>query len=435
MQSTVHQLVRAFGRTLAQTEWLSPQDLSAYQSPLLCKLLSHARQTTDFYRDRFDFDVTSPSEVEMAWSAIPVITRAEAVENRRRLTSRSAPPEAGATHQGETSGSTGYPFSYLRSEISTVAAQALNERMMRWWGIDGSKAMARISFDRRGNAPPPAGALLSGWHTGHPSAAQHVLSTAADVEAQVDWLAARQPDYLSSYSSLLKEIALASRRLGKMLKFDLLLSFGTVVDEETREICRTHFGAEIVDTYGAEEIGHLAAQCRQCGEYHVSAEAVLLEVLRPDGSLAREGEIGRVVVTSLYNYAMPLIRYELGDLAQAGSERARCRRGLPSLHHILGRYRNVFRFPNGRIISPSAVRFGLKELPLRQVQIVQLDMGRIEIRWVPDGSGRPIDLAAVTERIRTVLGEPIEVSLRMVEMVERSPSGKFEDCVSLVPPD
>src|SRR5436305_5091145 len=98
-----------------------------------------------------------------------------------------------------------------------------------------------------------------------------------------------------------------------MLKFDLLLSFGTVVDEETREICRTHFGAEIVDTYGAEEIGHLAAQCRQCGEYHVSAEAVLLEVLRPDGSLAREGEIGRVVVTSLYNYAMPLIRYELGD--------------------------------------------------------------------------------------------------------------------------
>ena len=58
-----------------------------------------------------------------------------------------------------------------------------------------------------------------------------------------------------------------------MLTFTLLLSFSTILDEETRELCRTAFGADIADTYGAEEAGHIAAQCRACGEYHVSAEA------------------------------------------------------------------------------------------------------------------------------------------------------------------
>ena len=64
----VYELVHAFGRTLAQTEWLSPEDLRAYQAPLVSKLLLHARQTTDFYRNRFDFDLNSPEAVEAAWA-------------------------------------------------------------------------------------------------------------------------------------------------------------------------------------------------------------------------------------------------------------------------------------------------------------------------------------------------------------------------------
>src|SRR5262249_17797032 len=157
---------------------------------------------------------------------------------------------------------------------------------------------------------------------------------------------------------------------------------------------------------------HIAAQCPQCDEYHVSAETMVVEVLRDDGAPAASGEIGRVIVTSLYNYAQPLIRYEIGDLAEVGSARARCRRGLPSLRRILGRYRNVFRFADGKTASPSAGQFKLRELiPLEQVQIIQLDVNRIEIRWVPDGTERPIDLAAITERVSAVLRHPVTVSL------------------------
>ena len=283
-------------------------------------------------------------------------------------------------------------------------------------------------------AAPPDGATLSGWHSAHPEAPQYVLSTAADIKTQVQWLAERTPAYLASYSNLLKEIALASRSANPRLKLELLFSFGTVVDDETRSICRKILGAEIADTYGADEVGHFASQCPHCDEYHISAEATRVEVLRDDGSPAAPGEIGRIIVTSLYNYAQPMIRYEPGDLAEAGSEQARCRRGLRSLRRILGRYRNVFRFRDGTIRSPSPERFGLRDLlPMRQSQVIQHDFDRIEIMFVSDGSERQIDLPALTERIRSVLGQPVDIAVRCVESIERSPSGKYEDCISLVP--
>jgi phenylacetate-coenzyme A ligase PaaK-like adenylate-forming protein len=154
--------VRAFGRVLGETEWLSREDLRTYQAPLLAKLLTHARGTADYYRDRFDFDTTLPEAVDRAWPSIPILARAEAVERLYALTSASVPPEAGPTHRGQTSGATGHPFPYRRSEMTHVAGQALNERMMRWWKVDPEKSLARISFDRQSNAV----AALQAEHAG-----------------------------------------------------------------------------------------------------------------------------------------------------------------------------------------------------------------------------------------------------------------------------
>jgi phenylacetate-CoA ligase len=433
--TTTPDLTRAFGRTLAETEWLSPEKLRLYQAPLIAKLLRHARETTDFYRGRFDFDLDDPDAIERHWPSIPILTRAEAVTNCERLFSRFLPPEAGKVRAGETSGSTATPLRYRENNLTFTANQALTERMMRWWKVDGAQPCARIMLDREGKLPNE-GATLYGWHSAHPRALCHTLPSTTDVETQTQWLAAHKAPYLMTYPSLAREIALACRHSGLELKYALVCSFGMLVDQEVRDLCRSVFGADIADTYGSMEAGHFAAQCPQCGEYHVSAEVARVEVLRDDGSPARCGEIGRVIVTPLYNYAMPLLRYEIGDLAEAGPEHARCRRGLPSLRRILGRYRNVFRFRDGKIRSASSERYRLREfLPLKQVQIVQLDLDRIEIRWVSDGTERPLDLAALTEQVRSVLQQPVEVSVREVDSIERSRSGKFEDCISLVPRD
>jgi phenylacetate-CoA ligase len=263
------------------------------------------------------------------------------------------------------------------------------------------------------------------------------MSGSADTDAQLNWLVKRHPNYFGAYSPVLNELARKVRDRGIDLRFILLLSFSAVLDDETRELCRTAFGAEIADTYGAEEVGHIAAQCRDCGEYHVSAEATHVELLDAKGTPAKPGELGRVVVTPLYNYAMPLIRYELGDMAEVSTTPSACGRGLPTLRRIVGRYRNLFRYQDGSTSLPAVSRFKLADfIAIKRFQVVQIDLDHVEIRYVPreEGSNQRIDYAGLTERVRSVLRQPVQVAVRRVVQIDRSSSGKYEDCISLVSP-
>ena len=427
--------VRAFGLTLAKTERMSPQELDAYQAPLLSPLLLHARNTTKFYKDRFDFDIRSIESIRSNWSRIPPLTRADIMKNRLKLTSRKSSPDLGPVIEGETSGSTGVPITFKRNAAADVASLAFTERLYRWWSVDGSKSLALIAPDRAGQAKPPEGQTTLGWHSSNPNGQRHVIGLETDTDTHLNWLVARRPNYLGTYPAILKELARSARKRGIELKPALLFSFATVLDEETRELCKAAFGAEIADTYGTQETGHIAAQCRACGEYHLSVEASVIEILRSDGSPAAPGEIGRVVVTPLYNFAMPMIRYDLGDMAEVGTARPACGRGLPTLRRILGRYRNMFRYRDGTTAWPVSAKFNLTDfIAPKQFQVVQTDFEAIEIRYVPDeeAADRPIDLAGLTERVRAVLRQPVNVSVRRVPQIERSRSGKYEDCLSLV---
>jgi len=417
------------------TQWLSKEELRAYQASRVSELLLHARKTTDFYKNRLDADLGSPASIEKTWSNIPILTRAEAQKHRLKLISRKTPRASGPVIEGGTSGSTGTPFNYKTSAVSHVVARALTERMLRWWSVDGTKSFAQIAGGKA-RVAPPEGRTSYGWHSSHPEGVRYFLDVKSDVDAQLKWLLTRRPAYFGTYPPLLKELALTAQKRGTDLRFDLLVPFGTVVDEETRELCRVVFGAEIADTYGTQEAGHIAAQCRDCGEYHISAETGVIEVLRNDGAPARPGEIGRVVVTPLYNYAMPLIRYELGDLAKVGSAAPSCGRGLPTLRQILGRTRNMFRFRDGSTLWPVSGSFKLDDfIQLKRFQVVQTDLDHVEIRYERGETDRPIDLPALTQRMTAALRHPVTVLVREVDKIDRSASGKYEECISLIAAD
>jgi phenylacetate-CoA ligase len=429
--------IRALRQKLAGTERLRPGELDAYRAPLVLKLLAHARQHAEYYKNKHEFDVRSADDIGKAWSSIPILTRAEAVANRDRLFSSWIPPEAGPTHDGRTSGSTGMPLRYRVTAAQDAANVALTERMFRWWRVDGKKSYAQISQPPAPEMRSPRGMTTRGWHSARPDGGlKRFLSHEFDIDAQLDWLLACKPAYLASFSGIIRELAVTAKRRGVALKLDLVFSSAAPVDTEVRDLCRSAFGAEIADTYGSQETGHIAAQCPDCGEYHASADASVVEVLRDDGSPAAPGEIGRVIVTPLYGYAMPLVRYDLGDFAEVGAAEPACERRLPALRRIMGRYRNLFRFRDGTTIWPVATLFRLNDfLTLKQFQIVQVDFDRIEIKYVPDGTPGPVDLAALTQQVRTVLKRPVDVTLRPVDKIERAVTGKYEDCVSLVPAD
>jgi phenylacetate-CoA ligase len=188
-----------------------------------------------------------------------------------------------------------------------------------------------------------------------------------------------------------------------------------------------------MDHYGAQEVGSIAPECPHCRQYHVNAESVLVEILREDGTRCAPGETGRVIVTSLYNYAMPFIRYEVGDYAVAGSLDVKCRVRLPSLTRVLGRYRSTFTLKDGRIIYPYVAIGRFRDyISFEQVQVVQTDYDAIEVRYVPV-DGRPADSCGLQAYLRKAIDASFNVRAVPVAEIPRAASGKFEDFLSLVP--
>ena len=160
---------------------------------------------------------------------------------------------------------------------------------------------------------------------------------------------------------------------------------------------------------------------------------MLLEVVDADGYAAAPGSVGRIVVTPFYNFAMPLIRYELGDHGILSPEPCACGRTLPVLESVLGRSRNIFRFVDGTSTWPILLSRDFQAfVPNRQFQVVQLTHTDIEFRYVPVEENQVNDPLALTAYLKAKLHPTVSVALAPVSAIARSGGGKYEDCMSLV---
>ena len=280
---------------------------------------------------------------------------------------------------------------------------------------------------------PPLGSIGSTWGLSTqnliPTGPCHVLSLRSTIEEQADWLRGVDPGYVLAYPSVLRAIAEVFESRGwRLPRLQSVTTFGEILEPQCRAYCGRVFGVNVVDMYSSEEVGYIALQCPQHEHYHVQAENVLVEVLDEDGQACKPGMTGRVVVTTLHNFAMPLLRYDIGDFAEVGDPCPCGRGGLPVLKRILGRHRNVLVLPSGERRSPTFSTEDLGELPsFFQYQIVQRTVQDIELNVVrPTASISPEEQATVERVMHRALGYPCRVTIRCVDSIPRSPRGKFE---------
>jgi phenylacetate-CoA ligase len=430
---SIEGLVIRFRDVLAETEVLRPQKLRAYQETLLGPLILHAQRNVPFYKDRLA-PLCNGTRIDLtSWSRVPILSRTDVQSQSQALTALTVPPEVGGVRAGETSGSSGRPIHYLTNELADVATLCATDRTFRWWGFDGSKAMASLVARSRDDARPPEGKTEVSWRVGG-KGLHHLLDLSADADMQIDWLLARRPQYLTAHSFVLREVAERARVKRADLRFEQINSIGTVLSDDIRDACLQVFGVRPIDQYGAQETGLLASECPWCGHYHISAETALVEILTQEGTPSPPGAVGRVVVTTFYNYAMPLIRYEIGDSAVAGPERLKCIVKLPALSRIMGRYRNAFTLETGAVIYPYVPVSRLRQfLSFEQIQIVQTGLTALEVRYVPaDRTSNP-DAEGLEACLREYIDPSFNVRAVTVDAIAASPSGKFEDYLSLVP--
>jgi phenylacetate-CoA ligase len=170
---------------------------------------------------------------------------------------------------------------------------------------------------------PPLGIQFDSWGSSTqyviPTGVGHLLNLKSSLEEQADWLRFVNPAYMLAYPSVLGGIAQLFKSRGWTLpRLRELSTFGEILEPQCRVACEQAFGVKVVDVYKSGEVGYIALQCPASENYHVQSENVLVEVLDDEGRPCRSGQTGKVVITALHNFAMPLLRYDIGDYAEVG---------------------------------------------------------------------------------------------------------------------
>lgn len=421
---------------LEQAQWWSPERIRDHQFAQIARLMRHAGTTVPFYRDLFarvGFDPMAPLRPE-DWERLPILGRRDLQDGHAALTSETVPPSHGRPFELSTSGSTATPVRVLKTGLQQLFFQANTLRDHLWHRRDLGAPLASIrNWDGGIDAPYPAGAMAEHW--GRASAAYegapcYLLNLATKVHLQAEWLQRVKPAYLMSYPSNLE--ALAHHCLDHGIRYPSLRQLRTMSEAlrpEVRDVCRAAWGVEITDTYSAEEAGIVALQAPESEALLVMAESILVEVLDERNKPCATGETGRLVVTPLHAFAMPLVRYALGDLAVVGAPSA-CGRGLPVLQRVLGRERNMVRLPNGQIHYPNYAYMMKGFDKLIQFQIARTAIEVLEARLVVRAPLDEAEITLLTERIRERFQYPFAVRIRYLEEIARSRGGKYLDYVS-----
>ena len=157
-----------------------------------------------------------------------------------------------------------------------------------------------------------------------------------------------------------------------------------------------------------------------------------MEVLGEDGRPCKAGETGRVIVTPLHNYAMPLIRYEIGDYVELG-EPCDCGRGLPVINRILGREQEILVLPTGEqrwtLLGSSDVHDFMEMAPIAQFQFAHVASNIIEVRLATKRVLTADEEGNIAEWARMKLGYPFEIRFAYFDEMPLSKAGKFNDFV------
>ncbi len=224
-----------------------------------------------------------------------------------------------------------------------------------------------------------------------------------------------QPQYLDVDPVYGAVFALyCERRRIRLPSLQFILSSYEYASVNHRRILQRAFGVPVIDLYGSTETGHLLIETER-SELRASLETAYLEIVDPD-----EQGIGELVVTTLTNSYMPLIRYRIGDLA-ASFERAYGTRY--SLH---GRVADAFAAPRGRVTTRQIDECFLDVPGILHYQLVQREKGPWLLRYVPEGEGLRADTVAhLQQNLRTCLGLEAPLEMQATDVLVPENSGKF----------
>lgn len=418
---------------LNRSQWFTSDVLQQIEEKDLVKLVRHHTEHTPWFADRVKEQNLAPSDL---WTLKGLkqyrpFTKRDIQQAGDNFKSGHVPEIYKPIGHVESSGSTGQPVSIDKTFINNIFWAAHTLRDHQWFKRDytGKLAAIRANFtdsESRANWGAPVAILYKD------NGAGLGIPVNWGTNRQIEELEKFQPNILVVHAGVLQSMMTIWERDGcKLTELKHIKQIGDTAHDSLRERVKNMFGLTLEDNYSSSEVGTIAIQCPVSGLYHTMAENLIVEILDRDGNDCKPGEIGRVVVTDLHNYVAPVIRYDLGDYAEVGSE-CTCGRHLPTLKRILGRERGMFVKPDGSQFWPRGGGRGIKTFKVRQFQMIQHALDDIEYRMVTD---EPLTESQVQEAI-TSIESVFEMpgTVRIVRYENEIPlkNGKYEESICLI---
>jgi phenylacetate-CoA ligase len=419
---------------LERSQWLNPSELGDIQLRALKALLAHAFKNCPHYRDAWTRQGLNPANLDSLdeFHRWPVTDRETVAAHRAdmRAPGMKLIPKS-------TGGSSGSPLQFDLDHDSNDRRTAAWHRGYSWAGAaPGSKQLYLWGVPLAGRSPLKRckDALYDRLYR------RRVFNcfdmNLAREQKFVRALNTRRPDVLVAYTNPLYELARSLKdRHARPYSPRAIVVGAEKLHAFQRELIESVFSAPVFETYGSREFMLIGAECDRHAGLHLTQEHLLVEILDDDGHAARDGEEGNVVITDLYNYGMPFIRYANGDRAVAASSNSicPCGRGLATLQKVTGRRLDVLTSPDGRRIPGEFFPHLMKEFSgIKRFQVIQERPDTVRLRIVANDFFSPQQWRRLERCIRQELGPALTVDVQMVDEIPLTTAGKLQVVINRI---
>jgi phenylacetate-CoA ligase len=420
---------------LEKSQWYSEEELKDYQMTRLRQIVAHAHKNVPYYRKLFNSigikasDIKEPDDLRK----IPTLTKELLRKNFQSLQATNI--RKYGPRLCRTTGTTGEPTSFYLDKSSNVLEFCYYWRYWSWAGYRLHMPFAEFSIHHF------LGTDINRTHE-LSRATNRLLLNPSQLSLQnlsiyIRALEKHRPLFLKGSPSTLYILSqLMKDKPPENLHLKAIFTTGELVIPLHRETIETSFGCKIIDSYGHMERTVAISQCPH-GSYHIHPEYGILEVdEKPDLCIGSKAA-GTVIGTSLHNFAMPLIRYEIDDIMELKEhpQTCGCGRKMPIVDKILGRTQHIIVTPDGRYLTNVFVLFS-NLLGVKKLQIIQDDLRTLRVRMLRGDGFSPESVDDFMRKLRQLTGQDMDIVIDYSEWPD--PAGirqKYQPIISHVKKD
>ncbi|MGI6481756.1 MAG: phenylacetate--CoA ligase family protein [Methanobacterium sp.] len=408
----------------------SREELDRFQDKKLEDLLIHAAKNSGYYKNLLkNIDLENVTDEEV-FRQIPVLTKDVIRSQLKDLVSVDA--KTRGCFYNTSGGSTGEPLRFVQDQPYTQGANATNfYYYQNLLGVNGFAAKKVLLWGSERDLLIKHRNLFgkfANW-VNNAKFLNSFKMKSEDMARYADTINSFKPEILRGYASSLYSFSkYLDQNDKKIYSPRYVVSTAEPLRNQMRDLIEKVMGTKVYNFYGSREIASLAGECHE-GLLHYFPFYTKLEVLDDDNNPVKAGEEGKIVVTNLFNYSMPLIRYEIGDMGVLGPETCECGSFLPTLKSITGRITDQFTLEDGSQVPGEFFIHMIGRVCnrgyIKKFQIIQEDYDELRMMVVPDKEIPTKYIQKVNQKLKTVMGDDCVIEWDFVDDIPKTTSGKY----------